>query len=258
VVSILDPRIVKVTDYIRNHPAERLSQEAAAQMAGVTPAHFRTLFRSVIGRSFREFTLCTRLEHAQVLLAETEWGVQEIAYSLGYNDVYLFSRQFKEQLGLSPSEWRHHHLRSSLMEGRIVFEQGVVEMVCTYATVDDLTYLDKLVAKMACVKTFLEATHLDSEYHQNLVQATHNAAIKGLQSLINSFFTVRQTDLPQLLSEDGTVSAWNSVATDRFVRQHKTLTRIMYERDVAKARLAIRNHILTVEPDEILQEAGCS
>jgi AraC-like DNA-binding protein len=256
--SILDPRIAKVTEYIRNHPAERLSQKVAAEMAGITPAHFRTLFRNAMGRSFREFVLRTRLEHAQVLLAETEWGVQEIAYSLGYNDVYLFSRQFKEQLGLSPSEWRHHHLRSSLMEGRIVFEQGVVELVCTYATPDDLSYLHQLVGRMACVKTYLEATHLDSEYHQYLVQATHNAAIKGLQSLINSFFTVRQTDLPQLLAEDGTAAVWNSVATDRFVRQHKMLTRIICERDVAKARLAIRNHILTVDPDAILQEAGGS
>lgn len=47
---------------------------------------------------------------AKRLLIKTDIPVQEIAYSIGFNDIQTFSRFFKKQTGLSPSKFRTNSL----------------------------------------------------------------------------------------------------------------------------------------------------
>lgn len=65
-------------------------------------------------RNFKEYTEATptqyiqslRISNAQTLLETTNYNVSEIAQILGYDDPFYFSRVFKKQSGLSPSEFR--------------------------------------------------------------------------------------------------------------------------------------------------------
>ena len=41
-------------------------------------------------------------------LEESELSITEVAHQLGYPDVYLFSRQFKTIMGVSPRAFRQH------------------------------------------------------------------------------------------------------------------------------------------------------
>jgi AraC-like DNA-binding protein len=47
-----------------------------------------------------------RLRKAKLLLETTNQTVSEIAYQVGFNDPAWFSRVFKEEYGVSPSESR--------------------------------------------------------------------------------------------------------------------------------------------------------
>jgi DNA-binding FadR family transcriptional regulator len=171
-------------------------------------------------------------------------GVQEIAEALGYTDVYLFSRQFKDELGLSPTDWRHHQLRSSLTEGRIVFEQGVIELTCKYATQTDIETLSDIVGRMANVQNYIEATQIDAEFHRYLVTATHNTAIQSLQSLIHTFFAVNQTDIPAQVYIANLAGNWTAEAVEVFRQKHGALLNVIIARDTSQARLLMRTHIL--------------
>lgn len=85
------------------------SLPSVAQMAakvGISQEHFSRLFRRVSGRSPMQFIVGLRTTHARHLLRESSLSVSEIADRLGYGDVYFFSRQFKEQTGLSPLAYR--------------------------------------------------------------------------------------------------------------------------------------------------------
>ncbi len=102
----LDPRVERVTAYLRGHPECRLTREAAAAIAGLSPAYFSRLFSAEMGTSFREYALQIRLERARHFLEETGMSVGEVAQALGYDDLFLFSRQFKQHYGFPPSHLR--------------------------------------------------------------------------------------------------------------------------------------------------------
>ncbi len=101
-----DPRVGRVVDQVRGHPEARLPLAQAASMVQLSPGYFSQLFRQEIGVSFREYVLHARLERARTLLDETDMSINEIAHALGYDDIFLFSRQFKQRYHYPPSHVR--------------------------------------------------------------------------------------------------------------------------------------------------------
>ena len=101
-----DRRIEQVTAYLRGHPDRRLSLAEAAALVDLAPGYFSRQFTQAIGMSFRAFALQARMERARTLLDETTMPIGQIAQALGYEDVFLFSRQFKQQYGYSPRKTR--------------------------------------------------------------------------------------------------------------------------------------------------------
>jgi AraC-like DNA-binding protein/quercetin dioxygenase-like cupin family protein len=102
----IDRRIEQVTNFIRSHPEARMSLEAAAARSGLAPTYFSRLFSQEVGMSLRAFMLQVRMERARLLLEETTMSVGEIAAALGYSDIFLLSRQFKQHYGYAPSQVR--------------------------------------------------------------------------------------------------------------------------------------------------------
>jgi AraC-like DNA-binding protein len=47
-----------------------------------------------------------KMERACYLLDITQQSVQEIAWSLGYEDAYYFSRLFRKVIGVAPTQYR--------------------------------------------------------------------------------------------------------------------------------------------------------
>lgn len=105
-VRKLDPRIEELVQLLKSRPSIRLTVGQAAERVGLSPDYFSRLFRSETGESFRSYVLRVRMERARFLLEETAMKVGEIAESLGYREVYLFSRQFRETFGYPPSDVR--------------------------------------------------------------------------------------------------------------------------------------------------------
>ena len=101
-----DRRIEQVIAHLRSRPEQRLSLEQAAALVGLAPTYMSRLFTQETGMSFRAFALRTRLQRAQTLLEESDMPIGAIAQVLGYDDIFLFSRQFKQQYGMSPRQMR--------------------------------------------------------------------------------------------------------------------------------------------------------
>ncbi|HEX6971122.1 MAG TPA: AraC family transcriptional regulator [Limnochordia bacterium] len=101
-----DPRVARVIAQLRARPAARLSLSEAAAMAELSPEYFSHIFKAETGMTFRRYVVEARIERARQLLDETGMSVTEIANALGYDDLALFSRQFKAYCGVPPTAWR--------------------------------------------------------------------------------------------------------------------------------------------------------
>lgn len=80
-----------------------------ARAVGMTHETFRKAFRDRFGRSPRAHQDRVRLDAAKERLLEGQMRVQEIAQTLGFANPYVFSRRFREEMGLSPREYRKRY-----------------------------------------------------------------------------------------------------------------------------------------------------
>ena len=101
-----DPRIDAVARAIRDDPAREWPVAEQAARAGLSRAQYTRRFLAATGLSPARYVIEARLERAASLVRETEMTLTQIAESLGYRDLYFFSRQFKRHRGVTPSSLR--------------------------------------------------------------------------------------------------------------------------------------------------------
>lgn len=79
---------------------------AIAAHSGMAEASLRRKFKAATGSSLHAFFLSRRVAAARHLLTATDRPIKEIAAHLGYANVFFFSRQFREQTGVTPATLR--------------------------------------------------------------------------------------------------------------------------------------------------------
>lgn len=92
--------------YIREHLHEPLDRETLAAVAGFSIPHFHRVFTAQVGESAASYVRRLRLERAARKLRMGAVDITEVALAAGYDSHAAFSKAFKQQFGLSPSEFR--------------------------------------------------------------------------------------------------------------------------------------------------------
>jgi AraC-like DNA-binding protein len=77
-----------------------------ANQLNVSVAYLSRLLREQTGKPASVHLRDKRLAHAKQLLMDTENTIIDIATASGFNDGNYFSRIFKKNEGISPTEWR--------------------------------------------------------------------------------------------------------------------------------------------------------
>jgi AraC-like DNA-binding protein len=98
--------IGEVIRFIRTHVGRRIDYRELAAEVNLSPQYLSVLFKKGTGVSLKEFITRERLKRAMHLLTETKMNVTEVAEALGYANVYLFSKQFKQHYAAPPSHYR--------------------------------------------------------------------------------------------------------------------------------------------------------
>lgn len=104
--DISDYVIKRAINYIREHFQEGLTQKEVAAVLEITPEYLSTLFNREMGINFSVFLKQFRVSHAKRMLRGTDMKVYEIADAVGYSDPKYFQKVFKEEVGVSPGEYR--------------------------------------------------------------------------------------------------------------------------------------------------------
>lgn len=113
----IDPRVARAIDCFRDAPASIDSIDSLARSLGLSRSHFDRRFTQQVGQAPNQFLINCKMIHARRLIESTQLRIGEIAHSLGYKDIYFFSRQFKDHYGASPRHYRNATSLEPLIAG---------------------------------------------------------------------------------------------------------------------------------------------
>ena len=98
--------IAEAVYYIAQHFNEPISQADVAEACGISAAYMSRLFKEEMQIGFQDYLTRVRIEQAEKMLRETNRPVKEIAVAVGYPDEKYFSKVYKKQTGIKPSDYR--------------------------------------------------------------------------------------------------------------------------------------------------------
>jgi len=96
----------RILSYIHENAPHSISQRAAADLAGLSPAGFSRFFSRHFGKPFVTYVAEVRIGQACRLLLEDELGIAEVAVRAGFNNLANFNRRFRLLKGMTPSDYR--------------------------------------------------------------------------------------------------------------------------------------------------------
>ena len=95
-------RIIPAVTYIEQNCNADISTADLAEMCDMSESQLRRLFKEYSGSSPVEYRNKLRVERAYQLLKYNFCNVTEAAESVGFNNIYYFSRLFKSVIGVAP------------------------------------------------------------------------------------------------------------------------------------------------------------
>jgi len=101
-----EPAIQKTAHYMRSTYAKKYTLQHYANYANLSISRFINDFKSIFSISPMKFLTKIRMENACWLLMNTQMSINDIAHFVGYEDSLYFSRIFRKEHNMSPSEYR--------------------------------------------------------------------------------------------------------------------------------------------------------
>jgi len=99
-----------IIDFISVKYSEPIKIQDLSDLCGLERSYLTKLFKSSTGYSPQEYLISFRMKRAKKLLSEAQLPIQHVAYSVGYNDQFTFSKAFRKTTGVSPTAYRETHL----------------------------------------------------------------------------------------------------------------------------------------------------
>ncbi|SRR5581483_4509520 len=99
--------LIWAKEQIEAKPARRQSLSALAARAGLSRFHFHRLFRQAFGCTPTQCRHQARIERAKTLVRSSACSLSEAALEVGFESLSAFSRAFRRETGLSPSQFRN-------------------------------------------------------------------------------------------------------------------------------------------------------
>ena len=97
----------KIVNFINNHlDNPDLTVDSLVEEAGISRSALFKKIKTLIGISPMELIKNIRLKKAAELVKEGSCNFTQIAYKTGFNDSQYFSKCFKKQMGVTPTEYK--------------------------------------------------------------------------------------------------------------------------------------------------------
>jgi GntR family transcriptional regulator, transcriptional repressor for pyruvate dehydrogenase complex len=179
----------------------------------------------------------SRTSLRQALKALNVMGVLEIApgkktfIKNSFSDILLNPFRFIRAI--------HSIKLDEIFEARRILEEGLVQITALKAEDSDIkkikTYLDESEKNLENKEEFI---YSEFRFHQHIFNAANNKILSAVTSSLNNLLLVLEKyEKDYLTLEDRVIS----------LKQHKEIYNAINEKDKDKARLAMHNHLNTME-----------
>ena len=98
-------KLAPAIEFISKNLDKTIKNEDLANIIGVSTVYFRKLFTEVYGVSPINYVKALRIKKAKEMLKSDYGSLSDVAFSLGYSNIYDFSRDFKKHTGTPPSKY---------------------------------------------------------------------------------------------------------------------------------------------------------
>jgi len=99
--ALIEDAMHRIIQHLDNN---EFNVKTLAKELGIPRNRFQTELKELTGLSPVEFIRSVRLNEAKKMLQDKQLNVSEIAYSVGFNNLSYFTRSFKSEFGILPSQ----------------------------------------------------------------------------------------------------------------------------------------------------------
>jgi DNA-binding response OmpR family regulator len=109
ITSIDEKFMANLVSVAEKHIANTdLNADLICHELGVGRSYLYAKVKALTDLPVNEFVKAIRLKRAAILLTKGQLHVNEVAYKVGFNDRYYFSKCFLKHFGVSPSQYQAH------------------------------------------------------------------------------------------------------------------------------------------------------
>ena len=104
-----DRKLIRdMTDYLNRNLGEEISLKLLGDVFYLTPNYISRVFRNELGVNYLAYLTLLRVERAKELLLTTDLGIAEISEAAGFHDYRTFTKVFKRNEGVPPTQYRKY------------------------------------------------------------------------------------------------------------------------------------------------------
>ena len=108
-VAINDPNVAKAVRFIREWGCRDINVARVAEEVGLSRRVLERRFLEHLGRAPKSEIMRVRIEHAKILLAQTDHSGESIARKCSFTSLAYFTRAFHREVGMTTRAYRAMH-----------------------------------------------------------------------------------------------------------------------------------------------------
>ncbi len=109
ITDLYSTRTTTLREVVNLHLYSNLSMEELAKLSQMSLSSFKRAFKKQFNDSPSNYINSKKLEKAKELLTISDLSISDVAYEVGFNDPFYFTRLFKKKEGIPPSTFRSNH-----------------------------------------------------------------------------------------------------------------------------------------------------
>ena len=134
-----EARLQQIFQFVNRNYQQSMSLSSLAEEMFVSPSTLSRFFKKQTGIGFMDYLNQVRVHAAAIELEHTENNVTKVAVNSGFSNLSVFNRAFRDQYGMSPTEYRKERKESARQEQES--EQQYLELLREQLKDTDLSAL---------------------------------------------------------------------------------------------------------------------